>query len=495
MPKARFAVSKKLEENLEVLKEELGYGVTFDLVFRRLRVAHKQACLIFFDGFIQDEAVIHILRALQAVPRMGVTLAALQQDLENVIPYFEMSMADSLEAAMDQVLSGAMLLLIDGVQEVVVLDVRQYVVRGSEEPTLEKVTRGSRDGFVETALFNINLIRRRIRDPQLRFEALQVGRRSKTDVMVGYIEDVADPSLVNEVKSRIEAIDRDAIPMGGKNLEEYILGTVFNPLPVTRYTERPDVAAAKILEGRVAVLVDGSPFALTMPYLLVEAFQANEDYYNHWMVASFHRLIRYISFFITTSTPAIYIALISYHPQLIPTNLVVSISAARKNVPFPGIVEVIIMGLVFEILREGGVRLPRPIGQAVSIVGAIVLGEAAVSASLVSAPMIIVVGLTGVAGFVNPWLNDIAVLFRLLFVVLASVLGLYGYVLGVIAVVLLLSSMESFGVPYLSTMTTLVPQDIKDTLLRVPWWQMTLRPRYLASKDRQRLQGRGGRGS
>jgi len=141
MPKARFAVSKKLEENLEVLKEELGYGVTFDLVFRRLRVAHKQACLIFFDGFIQDEAVIHILRALQAVPRMGVTLAALQQDLENVIPYFEMSMADSLEAAMDQVLSGAMLLLIDGVQEVVVLDVRQYVVRGSEEPTLEKVTR------------------------------------------------------------------------------------------------------------------------------------------------------------------------------------------------------------------------------------------------------------------------------------------------------------------------------------------------------------------
>ncbi|HBG09793.1 MAG TPA: spore germination protein, partial [Firmicutes bacterium] len=196
--------------------------------------------------------------------------------------------------------------------------------------------------------------------------------------------------------------------------------------------------------------------------------------------------------FITTSTPAIYIALISYHPQLIPTNLVVSISASRKNVPFPGIVEVILMGLVFEILREGGVRLPRPIGQAISIVGAIVLGEAAVSASLVSAPMIIVVGVTGVAGFVNPALNDIAVLIRLLFVFLAAGLGLYGYVFGTIAIVLLLSSMESFGVPYLSTMTTIRPQDIKDTVVRVPWWQMRLRPRYLATKDRQRLQRRTG---
>ncbi len=184
---------------------------------------------------------------------------------------------------MDQVLSGPMLMFIDGIQGLVVLDVRQYVTRGgSEEPALERVTRGSRDGFVETAIFNVNLIRRRLRDPNLRFEALQVGRRSKTDVLIGYIADIADDSLVQEVKDRIGgAIDRDALPMGGKNLEEYILGTVLNPLPVTRYTERPDVAAAHLLEGHIVILVDTTPFVLMIPVTVWHFTQHAEEYFQN----------------------------------------------------------------------------------------------------------------------------------------------------------------------------------------------------------------------
>ncbi|HBN96477.1 MAG TPA: spore germination protein, partial [Firmicutes bacterium] len=285
-------MNRNLEENLAQLESELGYEITFDLVIRRLKVAHKQAALVFFDGFVNDMATIHIMRALQTIPRMGITQATLEHLLHEHIPFFEVSTADSLEAAIEELLSGTMLLLIDGVKDIAVLDVRQYVTRGSEEPTLEKVTRGSRDGFVETALFNVNLIRRRVRDPNLRFEALKVGQRSKTDVLVGYISDIADPSLVNEVKSRIEAIDRDAIPMGGKNLEEYILGTVINPLPVTRYTERPDVAAAHLLEGHIAIIVDTTPFVLLVPVTVWHFTQHAEEYFQNPPVGTYLRWVR-----------------------------------------------------------------------------------------------------------------------------------------------------------------------------------------------------------
>ncbi|HKM42818.1 MAG TPA: spore germination protein, partial [Limnochordia bacterium] len=251
-----------------------------------------------------------------------------------------------------------------------------------------------------------------------------------------------------------------------------------------------DKVAAKILEGRVAVLVDGTPFALTMPYLFVEAFQANEDYYHHWLAATFHRIIRYSSFFLTTCTPALYLALVAHETQLVPMNLAISIAAARKNVPFPAMVEVIVMGFVFEVLREGGVRLPRPVGQAISIVGAIVLGDAAVGASLVSAPMIIVVGVTAVAGFVVAQLNDAAALIRLFLVLASAVLGLYGFLLGIMAIMIQLAAMKSFGVPYLSSFISLSAQGAKDTVLRAPWRRMIMRPRQLSEKNRKRMQSK-----
>ena len=495
-PRGLDDISPSLRTNLHWLKEDI-FVHDQTIAYRGFKTSdpHPRECvLIYADNMVKHEYLSQfVLRPMMrsSLPKhlRGEELAhyAAERILESdgaefITRYSEIG---------DKLMDGVGVILIDGCPVAVVVDAQGWAKRAVTEPPSESVVRGPRQGFSEDLGVNISLVRLRLSSPNFKTRFLHVGTQSKTRVAILYLDNVTSMELVEEVERRIKAIDIDAVLDSGY-IQELIQDSPYSPFPTIGQTERPDVVAAKVLEGRVAVLVDGSPFALTMPYLLVEAFQANEDYYNHWITATFHRLVRYISFFVTTATPAIYIALISYHPQLIPTNLVISISAARKNVPFPGIVEVIAMGLVFEILREGGVRLPRPIGQAISIVGAIVLGDAAVSASLVSAPMIIVVGLTGVAGFVVPSLNDLAVLIRLSLVLLAAALGLYGFVFVVIAFLLLLSSMESFGVPYLSTMTTLVPQDLKDTVVRVPWWQMVLRPRYLASKDRQRLQGQAG---
>ncbi len=495
-PRGLDDLNPSLEINLHWLKADI-LASDETIVYRRFKTSGAKArdcVLVYADNMVKHEFLSQfVLRPMmQSSPPKHLRGEELIRYLSaNVIESDGSELVARYGEIGDKIMNGVAVLLVDGCPLGIAVDAKGWPKRAVTEPPSESVVRGPRTGFSEDLGVNISLVRLKLSSPNFKTRFLYVGTQTKTKVAILYLDNVTSLDLVEEVARRIDAIEIDAVLDSGY-IQEMIRDAPYSPFPTIGHTERPDVAAAKILEGRVAVLVDGSPFALTVPYLLVEAFQVNEDYYNQWMVGSFHRLIRYISFFITTSTPAIYIALISYHPQLIPTNLVVSISASRKNVPFPGIVEAILMGLVFEILREGGVRLPRPIGQAISIVGAIVLGEAAVSASLVSAPMIIVVGVTGVAGFVNPALNDIAVLIRLVFVFLAAGLGLYGYVFGTIAIVLLLSSMESFGVPYLSTMTTIRPQDIKDTVVRVPWWQMRLRPRYLATKDRQRLQRRTG---
>ena len=495
--KGLYNLSTSLEINVHWFKTDiLGHDDT--IVYRNFKTKgpkERNCVLIYASNMVKHEFLSdYIVKPLMSctLPKhlTGESLATFL--MERVLHSDGVNLADQYLRLAEKILSGSGVVLIDGCNMGIVVHAPGYETRPVEEPPSENVVRGPRQGFAEDLGVNISLVRRRIINPKFKTKFVTVGVQTQTKVAICYVDGVAAQSLVDEVQDRIEKIDIDGVLDSGY-IQEFIQDSPFSPLPTIGQTERPDIVSARLLEGRVAVLVDGSPFALTMPYLLVEAFQANEDYYNHWIAATFHRIIRYVSFFITTSTPAIYLALVSYHPQLIPTNLVTSIAAARQNVPFPAIVEVVAMGLVFEILREGGVRLPRPVGQAISIVGAIVLGDAAVSASLVSAPMIIVVGITGVAGFVVSLLYDVAVLIRLWFVLMASVMGLYGYVLALMAVILLLASMESFGVPYLSTMTTFQPQDVKDTVIRVPWWQMALRPRYLASRDRERLQSQSRR--
>lgn len=469
------------------------------IVYRSFFTAgpHPRECLVVFPEAMTNndfvsEFVLMPLSEESLDPKLkGKDLA--QFLVERVLPVNAVQQKDNLSEAVNFILTGDAALFVDGCATALIIPSKSITFRLPSEPSTEAVVRGPREGFCEALSINLTLLRRRIRTPMLKFIYLEVGRQTKTKVAIAYIEGIAAPAIVEEVRKRVAGIDIDSVLDSGY-IEELIEDAPLSPFKTIGHTERPDIVAGRILEGRVAVMVDGSPAALTMPYLLVESLQANEDYYKHFAIASVDRLIRYICLFLSTSTPAIYLALVAYHPILIPTQLAVSIAASRTGVPFPAVVEVFMMGLIFEIMREGGVRLPGPIGQALSIVGAIVLGDAAVTAQIVSAPMIIVVAITAISGFAVPRLYGVMILLRAMFALLAAVLGLYGYICGVIIVTLHLMTLRSFGIPYMVNYTTFDVQNIKDTAIRAPWWMMRIRPRLLGAKQNpQRIRGEHGK--
>lgn len=486
------SLQKSLQKNIDYFRNII-FADDETIKFRKFRTKnpHARDCvLIYAENTTKHELINdYVLRPmmLSSLPPSFSSKGLVEHITSTIIQADAVDSQSNYTQLSQAIVGGAAIILIDNCKQGIIIEAPGWETRDVAEPVSENVTRGPRQGFIEGLGINVSLVRRKIKSTNLKVRYLEIGTKTKTDIAVIFVEDVVVPELVDEVVRRIENIEIDGI-LESAYIEEFIQDHPYCPFPTIGNTERPDVVAAKLLEGRVAVLVDGTPFALTMPYLFMEAFQANEDYYQHWSYATFHRILRYISFFITTSTPAVYLALITYHPQLIPTELVIHIAAARKNAPFPALVEVIVMGLVFEILREGGLRLPQPVGEAMSIVGAIVLGDAAVSASLVSAPMIIVVAFTGVSGFVISPLYNSVVIVRLIFVFLATVLGLYGYIFGVMGLVIQLASMKSFGVPYLTGLTAFSVQDAKDTFIRAPWWRMVFRPRFIGAHNRRRLQ-------
>lgn len=484
-------LSSSLQVNLRRFRDDYCADIE-TIVYREFRSAQPQArdcALIYSNNLAKHEFLSdYVLRSMMSTslpPRLsGKQLA--DHITKTVILADGVNTQSSFGELAEAIMGGMGVVLIDNCNVGIIIDAKGWKQRSVTEPPSESVVRGPRAGFTEDLGVGLALVRRKIKCPSLKMKYLEVGSKTRTKVAVIYLENVVNPELVDEVIDRIEAIEIDGVLDSGY-IEELIRDAPYSPFPTIGHTERPDVVAAKLLEGRVGILVDGTPFALTVPHFFVEAFQANEDYYKNWIATSLQRLLRYICFFLTTSIPALYLALITYHPQLIPTELVLSISASRKAVPFPAVVEVVTMGLMFEILRESGIRLPQPVGDAVSIVGAIVLGQAAVAANLVSAPMIIVVGITGIAGFATPMLDGSAVFVRLLCTLLASIFGLYGYLFGVIGLGVHLASIHSFGAPYLTGYTSFIAQDAKDTIIRAPWWWMLWRPRFLASRNRVRL--------
>lgn len=484
-------LSKSLQENIRIFKESLFHGDEA-IVYREFRTAApkpRDCIIICAENMVTHQYISEfVLRPMmvRSISSKSKNESLIRYIMENVIQTDRIEEQGELMTLADAVYNGASIILVNGCNKAIVVEAEGWETRSISEPKSEQVIRGPRQGFVEELAINLTLVRRKLKSTSFKVKNLQVGTESKTRVAVIYLEDVVQEGLVQDVIDKIKGIQIDGILDSGY-IEELIKDSPNNPLPTIGNTERPDVVAARILEGRVAVLVDGTPFALTMPYLFMEAFQANEDYFSHWIPGSFHRSLRYICFAITTITPALWLSLGSYDPQLLPTKLVLAMAASRKLVSFPALIEVLAMGLVFEILREGGLRLPQPVGEAMSIVGAIVLGDAAVRANLVSAPMIVVVAITAVSGFVIPDLYDTAVIARLTLVLMASLFGIYGMLLGIMGMVLLLASMHSFGVPYLSSLASFGAQNMKDTAIRAPWWSMRLRPQFIGSKNRKRL--------
>ncbi|GAB2697192.1 spore germination protein [Paenibacillus thermoaerophilus] len=457
-----------------------------DAVIREFRIqSGPRALVVYIDGLAKTEAVDRTMQAL-------MILEGGESDLERLImttlPVSQLNPTYNFGDLLANVLSGDTGLLVDGNASAMTMGYRDSEHRSVSEPETESVIRGPREGFTENLRTNTSMIRRKIRSPNLKMKPLIVGRETNTNIVVSYMDGIADPELVREVITRIESIRIDGVLETGY-IEELIQDNGYSPFSQAQYTERPDTVAASLLEGRVAILVDGTPFVLLVPIVFWQWFQASEDYYERFMIGTLLRILRLIFFVVALTTPAIYIAVTTYHQEMIPTNLLLSIATSREPIPFPAVVEAMIMEVAFEALREAGIRLPRTVGQAVSILGALVVGQAAVQAGIVSAAMVIVVSLTGIASFTLPRFNG-AISIRMLrfpLMILAAAFGLMGIVIGGLLILGHMAKLRSFGIPFLSPVSPLHVKDLKDVIYRAPWWNMRDRPRFLRGGDKRRF--------
>lgn len=485
-------LSIELSKNLKNFRDVL--GTSNDVILREFTFGHKKkikCALIFIEG-LTDKATINesVIKPLMYDSRLisneeSANTHNISSIKTNLLSVGNVRQTSSINKLVDECLSGNSILLLDGSNEALIITSNGWETRGVEEPKTEAVVRGPREGFSETLRTNTSLLRRKIKNPNLALETMSIGKRTKTNVCIAYIKGLANPELIEEIRYRLKRINTDAILESGY-IEQFIEDAPFSIFPTVGNSEKPDTTAAKLLEGRAAILVDGTPFVLTVPTLFIESFQSSEDYYSRPYFSSLLRMIRFLAYIISILAPAIYVMLSSFHQELIPTNLLFTMAAAHEGVPFPAVVEAGIMIITFEILREAGVRLPRPVGQAVSIVGALVIGESAVSAGLIGAPMVIVVAITAVSSFVVPAQTDSGAILRIIFLILAGFMGGFGILTGLLGLLVHLASLRSFGAPYLSPLAPLSTSDLKDVFIREPIWAMSKRPRTISPEDSKR---------
>ncbi|GIP47545.1 spore germination protein [Paenibacillus sp. DXFW5] len=489
---AQSQITGDLQQMLDRVLAESGHSP--DIVIRHLKLGGPvpvpvEAAIVYLNALSNQQMINNFV----IKPLMGLEpekVHAYKADrlmkyiLENALSLGETSVVKEWNDIMMAVLSGDTVLLVEGSDQGIVTGTAGGEWRAVNEPTSQLVVRGPKDSFVESIATNISLIRRRIKSPDLWLESMKIGSVTHTHVAMMYMKGCADPNLVEEVRSRLKGIRIDGV-LESAYIEEFIQDKTFTPFPTIFNTERPDVAAGNLLEGRVVILVDGTPYTLILPTVFAQFMQSPEDYAQRFDISILMRIIRYICFVILLLGPAVYVALTTFHYEMIPTLLLVSLMAQREGVPFPAFVEAIIMEVVFEILREAGVRMPRAIGQTVSIVGALILGQAVVEAGIITPIMVIVVALTGIASFALPSYNlSIAGrLFRFYFLLLAGLFGFYGITLGLILMVAHMNSIRSFGVPYLSPFSPFVPQAQKDVILRLPIWMHGWKPLMTSSQQ------------
>lgn len=447
------------------------------------------SCMFIETLVDRDKIERLILCPLLSINKLEAEVLIPHSDwLKTLIPVPGITEANDLNECIQGLLNGRCLLMFEESESYgFLIDVQKVNHRSMAEPTSEVTIRGPQEGFNEDLSINISLVRKRIKNRSLRVESFQVGETTYTKVVIVYLQDLAANEIVVEIRKRIHSIKADSI-LESSYIEECIQGRIFNPFPTLLNTERPDVVSANVLEGRIAILTDGTPMALIGPITFSQLFSSPEDYYQKPEIASLLRLLRFLSFMIASCTPAVYISVVTFHQALLPTSLLISLSAQREGVPFPGLIEALIMQVTFEILREAGLRMPRISGQAISIVGALVLGEAAVQAGLVSASMVIVVSITAIANFVTPsysfGITQRLIQFYLM--VLAGFMGLFGIFCGVLLVVIHLVSLDSFSIPYTSPFAPTVLSDWRDTLFRVPQQWMRKFPKMFHIKQKKR---------
>lgn len=494
--KAPTELTGSFETDLSLLRTL--FHNSSDLVIRRFRLPIPEdldVAVLYIDGLVDtrvvDQDIIQSLLRLSRIESVAERLKpgnAMDKIKAYLLSAGEIETSSAIEKISHTILSGDTALLIAGSKDCIIVNSRGFETRGVQEPTIEAVVRGPREGFSENIRTNTSLIRRRIKDPDLVIEAAVIGQRSGTDIAFVYIKDIADPQIVEEIKTKIESIKIDAVLESGY-IEQLVHDQGVSLFPQMQASERPDKVAAGILEGRVAVIVDGTPFVLLAPVVWVQFFQSPEDYYEQSQLSTFIRLVRFVATAFSLFLSGVYIAMTSFHPEMIPTPLALALAAARTGVPFSLVTEILIMEISVEIIREASVRLPGPIGPTIGIVGGLILGEASVRAGIVSPLTVIVVAITTIGSFATPN-HTTAISFRFLrfpFIFLGASFGLIGITTGLILLVIHLAGLESWGVPYMAPYAPYEPTGQGDAILRREFSFQRTRPPFLKPQDKHRL--------
>lgn len=465
---ARVRLNRDLMENM-VKVRALSQNST-DLLERQIEVSGVPVAILMCEGMVNLQLFTQILvRPLtelslenadgEAVARWVSRETVLSGDQKEFFTYDEL---------FSFLMAGFVVLLIDGVDRGIACGMQGYSFRSVSEPSTEMNITSSREGFVEPIRVNQTLIRRRLRSPSLKFEMYPIGEKSRTDICLVYLTDTADPRMVEEVKRRLGKLSSDILLSQGY-LRPYLEGQPLSPFSSVGTTERPDTLCAKINEGRIGILVDGTPFALVVPYLFEEHFQSMDDYSYRPYYGSFIRLLKYFAFLLSIFLPGGYVAITSFSPEMLPDSLLFNIAASEQQTPFSMMTEALVIHLIYEIMREAGLRLPRPVGHAVSIIGALVIGDAAVKAGIIGSSMVMVVALTALSSFVVPSLYEPAAILKFVFILVGGTWGLFGISVGFVLLLTNLCALESLGVPVMAPLSPCAPADLRDGLWRTGW--------------------------
>ncbi len=476
---------RNYEATVEYCKKELGIGISFDQIHLEMEYAGRKMSFFMIDGFVKDEIMHYLMKLLSELDPDQIEPDPLTKLMRTHLPYMEIDTEDDLDKAIDFSLGGPTLLIVEGVDTVIVIDARTYPVRGPSEPDLERVVRGSRDGFVETIIFNISLTRRRVRDRSLRMEYMSIGRRSQTDICVSYIEDIADSHIVEKIKDSLSKIDTDGLPMAEKTIEEFVCGRHWNPYPLVRYTERPDTAAVHLYEGHVLIFVDGSPSVLITPATFWHHLQHMEEYRQKPIVGAYLRLVRFLAVFLSIfSLPLWY--LLAVNPDLMPAPLAFIGPEEVGDVPL--IFQFIIIEIGLDILRMATVHIPSSLATALGLVAAILIGQVAVDVGLFINEVILYIAIAALGSFATPTYEMSLAnrLVRLALLVTTALFGVAGYVLGTTLWIIMLVRLKSFHIPYLWPFIPFSYKGFRDVLIRSPIPLKNRRPTVLHPKDPDR---------
>jgi len=485
-----LTVSTSLQANLQYVKRELHSPKNKDVIIREFKVMNCcDACVVYIDGMADKNTINNfILRQLmlRPLPEQAGEVCSLDYIAENLLAANEIQRVRDIDAAIREVLNGLTALFVDGAPECILVETRGYESRSITEPLNEQVVYGPQEAFVEQLRTNITLIRKIIRSKDLITEIRPIGKGGQISCAMLYVDGIVNPRVVREMKRRLDNINVN-ITIGTGIVNQLIEERPFSLFPQSLSTERPDRTAAFLMDGQIALILEGSPQAIIVPITFFHLFHTSDDSTLRWQYGNFQRYVRLIACFFAIFLPGLYLALTLYHSEMIPAELMSSLHQARENVPFPAVIEVLLMELSFEIIREAGVRVPGLVGQTLGIIGAIVLGQAAVEAGLVSPVLIIIVAITGLGNFaIHDYRLSYAIrISRFIFIVLGTIAGFYGISAGMYVMFGFACSLKSFGVPYFSPVAPKTESN-PDIVTRGPVWTQIQRPDFLNTRNRRR---------